>query len=200
MTFPKRAIQMLIFGLLLIAPAAAFADSSSDRVQFFQSININADEQVGDIVCLFCSIHMAGTSGDTVAILGNIVVDGTAKGDVVAVGGGVKLGEDATVGGDAVAIGRGLSRHPNATVKGETVSQSGPIVFLALIFALVVVPLLPFILVIRPDCVAGAPKPLPSSGSGGIPAVEPGAKSQTQKTITHARIRSHESVHYITSL
>jgi hypothetical protein len=146
MTLPSRTIQMLVLSLLMIAPATAFA--GGDRVQFFQSINVNSDEQVGDVVCLFCSIHMAGTSGDTVAILGNVVVDGTVKGDVVSVGGGVKLGEDANVAGDAVAVGRGLYRHPNATVKGETVSQSGPIVFLGLIFGLVVVPLLPFVLVI----------------------------------------------------
>ena len=146
MTLPSRTIQMLVLSLLMIAPATAFA--GGDRVQFFQSINVNSDEQVGDVVCMFCSIHMAGTSGDTVAILGNVVVDGTVKGDVVSVGGGVKLGEDANVAGDAVAVGRGLYRHPNATVKGETVSQSGPIVFLGLIFGLVVVPLLPFVLVI----------------------------------------------------
>ncbi len=147
MTLPSRTVQMLILGVLMIAPAMAFA-SGGDRVQFFQSINVSADEQVGDVVCLVCSIHMSGTSGDTVAILGNIVIDGTVKGDAVSVGGGIKLGEDASVAGDAVAVGRGLYRHPNATVKGETVSQSGPIVFLGLIFGLVVVPLLPFILII----------------------------------------------------
>ena len=117
-------------------------------MQFFQSINVNSDETVGDVVCLFCSIHMAGTSGDTVAIMGDIIVDGTVKGDVVSVGGGVKLGEDASVAGDAVAIGRGLYRHPNAVVKGETVSQSGPLVFIGLFIGLVIVPLLPIILIV----------------------------------------------------
>jgi hypothetical protein len=146
MTLPRRTARMFVLVLLMLVPALAFA-GGGDRVQFFQSIDINADEQVGDVVCLFCSIHMGGTSGDTVAILGNVVVDGTVKGDVVSVGGGVKLGEDASVAGDAVAIGRGIYRHPNAMVKGETVSQSGPIVFLGLVFGLVVVPLLPFVLI-----------------------------------------------------
>ncbi len=126
----------------------AFADGS-DRVQFFQSINVGPDEKVGDLVCIGCSIHMAGTtSGDTVAILGSIIVDGTARGDVVAVGGGIVLNEDASVSGDTVAIGKGIQRHPNATVKGEVVSQSGPIVFFGLVLGLVVVPLLPIILIV----------------------------------------------------
>src|SRR5271157_198710 len=148
MTLPSRTVQMFVLALLMVAPAMAFASGSGDRVQFFQSINVSSDEEVGDVVCMFCSIHMAGTSGDTVAILGNIVVDGTVKGDVVAVGGGVKLGEDASVGGDAVAIGRGLYRHPNAVVKGQTVSQTGPLVAIGLFFGLVVVPLLPIILIV----------------------------------------------------
>jgi hypothetical protein len=148
MTLPSRSVQMFLLVLIMVAPTLAFASGTGDRVQFFQSINVSSDEEVGEVVCMFCSIHMAGTSGDTVAILGNIVVDGTIKGDVVAVGGGVKLDEDASVSGDAVAVGRGLYRHPNATIKGETVSQSGPIVFLGLVLGLVVVPLLPVILIV----------------------------------------------------
>ena len=81
---------------------------------------------------------------EVVSIFGNIIIDGTVNGDVVTVGGGIKLGEDANIGGDAVAMGRGLYRHPNAVVKGETVSQSGPIILLGLI----IVPLLPIILVV----------------------------------------------------
>ena len=148
MTLPSRSVQMFLLVLIMVAPTLASASGTGDRVQFFQSINVSSDEEVGDVVCMFCSIHMAGTSGDTVAILGNIVVDGTVKGDVVAVGGGVKLDEDASVSGDAVAVGRGLYRHPNATIKGETVSQSGPIVFLGLVLGLVVVPLLAVILIV----------------------------------------------------
>ena len=148
MTARRCAILLSLLVLTVVAPTQVFAKGGGDRVQFFQSINVGSDEQVGDVVCLFCSIRMAGTSGDTVAILGDVVVDGTVTGDVVSVGGGVKLGEDSSVAGDAVAIGRGLYRHPNAVVKGETVSQSGPIVFLGLVIGLVVVPLLPIILIV----------------------------------------------------
>ena len=144
MTIRKYAILMSLLVLIIAAPSVAVANDGGDRVQFFQSITVGADDRVGDVVCIFCSIRMAGSCGDAVAIFGNIVMDGAASGDVVSVGGGIKLGEDANVSGDAVAIGQGLYRHPNAVVKGQTVSQSGPAIFLGLI----IVPLLPIILVI----------------------------------------------------
>ena len=142
-----RNSALLVFLLVLIAgaPKVLLANKGGDRVQFFQSIAVGADEHVGDVVCMFCSIHMAGNaSGDVVSIFGTIIVDGTVNGDVVSVGGGIKLNEDANVSGDAVAIGRGLYRHPNATVKGDVVSQSGPL----LLMGLIIVPLLPLFLVI----------------------------------------------------
>lgn len=142
-----RPVLWLALALMVAAPTRSFA-SGSDRVQFFQNIEIGSDEKVGDVVCLVCSIQIAGSAGDTVAILGSIVVDGKVHGDVVAVGGGIRLNEDAIISGDTVAIGKGLQRHPNASVKGEIVSQSGPLVFLGLIFGLVVVPLLPIVLIV----------------------------------------------------
>jgi hypothetical protein len=145
MSVRTRATLVFLAVLVAVVPSALSASDGGDRVQFFQSIDIGADDQVGDAVCIFCSIRMAGTtSGDVVAIFGNVIVDGTVNGDVVAVGGGVKLGEDANISGDAVALGRGLYRHPNASVKGEVVSQSGTIIFLGLMLA----PLLPIILVV----------------------------------------------------
>jgi hypothetical protein len=144
MNVRTSAILMSLVVLIVVAPSMAFAEDGGDRVQFFQSITVGADEHIGDAVCIFCSIRIAGSSGDAVAIFGNIVVDGAVNGDAVSVGGGIKLGEDASVGGDAVAIGQGVYRHPNAVVKGQTVSQAGPIILLGLI----IVPLLPIFLVV----------------------------------------------------
>lgn len=138
-----RAILMALLVLIMVSPSLALTNDGGDRVQFFQAITIGPDERVGDVVCIFCSIRMAGSCGDTVAIFGNILVDGAVSGDAVSVGGGIKLGEDANVNGDTVAIGQGVYRHPNAVVKGEVVSQAGPAIFLGLI----VIPLLPIALV-----------------------------------------------------
>lgn len=150
MTLKLRVIVGAAILSALSIPAVAFAnDGDQDRVQVFQSIEVGPDEQVGDVVCVFCSIRMAGTAkGDTVAVLGSIIVDGRSNGDVVAVGGSIKLGEDASVGGDTVGLGGGVSRHPNATVKGSIVSQANPLISLGLMVGLIVVPLLPIALIV----------------------------------------------------
>lgn len=144
MTVRAFAILASLVALMVLAPALLMANDGGDRVQFFQSITVDPDDHVGDVVCIFCSIRMAGTCGDAVAIFGNIVVDGTVTGDTVSVGGGIKLGEDARLSGDAVGIGQGVYRHPDSTVKGQVVSQAGPVILLGLI----VIPLLPVILVV----------------------------------------------------
>jgi len=147
MSFSTRQFLWFMMVLMITVPTLAFAGGGgSERVQFFQNIDVGPDEKVGDTVCIVCSIHVGGTTGDTVAILGDIVVDGTVTGDAVAVGGGIALHEDARVNGDTVALGKGLQRNPNASVKGEVVSQAGPLVFAGLILGLVVVPLLPIVL------------------------------------------------------
>ncbi len=141
-----KRIALLLFALTLLLTAAlpASAKSKNDRVQFGSSINVDEGEEVGDVVCIGCSIHMAGTCGDVVAIGGSILIEGTVKGDVVAVGGGAKLTNSAQVSGDLVTIGGGLSRDPNSEVKGEIVSQGGGYVMPLLI----IVPLIPVILIV----------------------------------------------------
>ena len=140
----RKHILILSALVAVVLIPSVLSASDGERVHFFQDITVGPDEQVGDVVCIGCSIHIAGTSGDTVAILGSIEVDGTVRGDVVAVGGGIRLNEDANVGGDTVALGRGISRHPNTIVKGEVVSQSGPLLFAGI----VIIPLLPIIVIV----------------------------------------------------
>jgi predicted acyltransferase (DUF342 family) len=138
-------IVLAIFVLAAaVLPASAKSGGNSDRVQFGSSINVSEDEQVGDLVCIGCSIRVAGTCGDIVAIGGRIELEGHAKGDVVAVGGGVRLGENAQVGGDVVTIGGQLARGNGSEVNGEIVSQGGGYV----IPLLIIVPLIPVILIV----------------------------------------------------
>ena len=141
-----RLARWLLLALLFViaAPPALHARANGDRVQVGRSIVVEENEQVGDVVCIGCSIHMMGTCGDAVAIGGSITIEGTVKGDAVAVGGGIHLGENASISGDVVTVGGALSRHTNAVVKGDISTQSGPLVFLGLVF----VPLIPVVLII----------------------------------------------------
>jgi hypothetical protein len=138
--------RLLLSAMLIamVAPPSLHAGGKGDQVHFGNRIVIEENEQAGDLVCIGCSISMSGSCGDVVAIGGSISVNGAVKGDTVAVGGHVQLGQDASVSGDVVAIGGGLSRHPNAAVKGDITSQSGAPILLAL----VIVPLLPVVLIV----------------------------------------------------
>ena len=129
---------------LVAAPTALFARAQGDRVQVGRSIVVEENEEVGDVVCIGCSIHVMGTCGDVVAIGGSITIEGTVEGDAVTVGGGMHLGDNASVSGDVVTVGGGLSRHPNASIKGEVSTQSGPLIFLGLFL----VPLIPVVLIV----------------------------------------------------
>jgi hypothetical protein len=141
----RQALLFLaVFFFSALAVPAATANSSNDRVQFGSSISINDGEEVGDLVCIGCSIRVAGSCGDAVAIGGSILVEGEVRGDVVSIGGGVRLNDAARVNGDVVTIGGGLSRDSNSVVKGEIVSQGGGYVFPLLIL----IPLIPVILIV----------------------------------------------------
>jgi len=144
----KNRVGSILFAIVLFAgvalPASARSGSKNDRVQIGSSITVHEDEEVGDVVCIGCSIHVQGTCGDVVSVGGAVFIEGTVRGDVVAIGGGAKLSDAARVAGDLVTIGGGLARDPGATVGGEVVSQGGGYVMPLLI----IVPLIPVVLVV----------------------------------------------------
>ncbi len=144
----RKRLGLMLFAIFVLAasvlPAAAKSGSDNDRVQIGSNINVAEDEDIGDVVCIGCSVRVAGSCGDIVAIGGRIDLAGHAKGDVVAVGGGVRLGGGAQVGGDVVTIGGELARQEGSEVGGEIVSQGGRYVLPLLI----IVPLLPVILIV----------------------------------------------------
>ena len=129
--------------LLIVTPQTLHA-RNGDQVHIGQSITVGENENVGDLVCIGCSIRVAGTCGDVVAIGGSIVVDGKVRGSVVAIGGGVLLGDNASVSQDLVTVGGHLSRHPNAVVHGDVSVQSGAFILLGIFL----VPLLPLVLIV----------------------------------------------------
>jgi hypothetical protein len=64
-------------------------------------------------------------AGDVVAIGGAVRVDGEVSGNAVAIGGGLELGPHANVLGDAVSIGGTFKRDPGARIGGKIVDFGG---------------------------------------------------------------------------
>lgn len=143
-SFMLLAVFVFAAAVLPSSASSHKSGSGNDRVQFGSSINVSENEETGDLVCIGCSVRVAGTCGDIVAIGGRVDLEGHAKGDVVAIGGGVRLAENAQVGGDLVTIGGGLVRGAGSEVGGEIVSQGGGYVFPLLI----IVPLIPVVLIV----------------------------------------------------
>jgi hypothetical protein len=122
------------FGIIIIAaivlslPCIAAAAPSNDRVQIGRSIVVQPGENVGDLVCIACSIRVRGqTAGDVVAVAGNISLEDGAQiaGDSVAVAGSVRLEGNTKVGGDVVAVAGKIHRDPEAIIGGDVTSVGG---------------------------------------------------------------------------
>ncbi len=154
----KYRVYFLGLLLLLSLPTQVQAQGSDERVQFGQDIVIEADETVGDAVCIFCSIRVRGTArGDAVAVFGSLEIDGSVEGDAVAVGGNVRLGSGAEVGKVAVSVGGRLERDPQARVGGEATSTPGLAVGLGglFLFGLLVCGMINLVLVLFSYLIAG---------------------------------------------
>jgi hypothetical protein len=90
-------------------PAPPRRRSRGDRVRVFGDVVVNEDEQV---------------SGQVVAVLGSVRVDGEVSQQVVAVLGSVELGPRAVVGGDVVTVGGRLRKAPGARIAGNETEVS----------------------------------------------------------------------------
>ena len=151
----KAGIPVLRFiGLtlaLLTISVLANADANHDRFQTGRDIRVEADEQVGDVSCLNCSIYIRGqASGDLLAIHGNVVVYEGAQiaGDIASLAGNVRLESGTQVGGDVASIGGAVRRDTGAMIGGDVSSMPGagwvagifllPLLFLGGIIALIV--------------------------------------------------------------
>ncbi len=98
--------------------SAGVTYKSGDIVRMGEPVVVEADEVV---------------SGDIVVLGSRATVLGTVKGDVVAVGGDLVMGENASIVGDAVSIGGSITKGEGAKVYGQEVSMAGiPLPFLAL--------------------------------------------------------------------
>jgi len=102
-----RKIFILILVLLMLIPVTAFAQSKNDRVQIGGDITIDSDEVImGDTVAIFGNITVNGkASGNVMAVFGNIRVNGEVMGDVTSVGGSIIRGETSKIYGKVTEIG-----------------------------------------------------------------------------------------------
>jgi hypothetical protein len=118
-------IHFAVLCLLIAAMfgCAATARAASGSVQVFNTIHVPADGQVGDAVCIFCSIQMEGkATGDVVAIFGNVHLDGDAQHDVVSIFGNLRAERDSSIEGDVVGVFSSIRLGENVTVGQDLTS------------------------------------------------------------------------------
>ena len=128
-----------------------FGAANRDYTKIGSNIDIQANEQVGDVTCIACSIRVRGqVAGDVTAIAGSIVIESPAQvaGDVTAVAGNVRLEPSIKVAGDTTVVGGDLHRDPQAVVSGDVTTMGGrawvvpvllaPFIVLGLLVALVI--------------------------------------------------------------
>lgn len=90
-------------------PMPRRARSSGERVRIFGDVNVSEDEEV---------------TGQVVAVIGSVRIDGEVGDQVVAVLGSVDLGPRAVVRGDVVTVGGRLRRAPGAQIRGAVTEVS----------------------------------------------------------------------------
>jgi hypothetical protein len=118
----RRQLFSVALLLMTFASLPAFAKGDNDRVSLGSDIIVPEGETAGDIVCIFCSIHVRGdVSGDTVVILGSLTVDSDRKinGDAVVLGGDLNLAESAQIGGDVSVIAGDANLASGASIHGS---------------------------------------------------------------------------------
>lgn len=135
---------------VMVFTHVAVADSSHARTQFGHDITITPGEQVSEVTCFGCSVHVRGhVATDVTAFGGNVVVedDGTIGSDVTAFGGNVRLEKSAKVAHDVTVFGGRLQRDPESSIGGDVTNFSGSF-WMALIFGLPLLLLAGFVVLI----------------------------------------------------
>jgi hypothetical protein len=90
-------------------PSRPMRRSGRDRIRIFGDVVVREGEEV---------------TGEVVAVLGSVRIDGEVSQEVVAVLGSIELGPRAVVHGDVVSVGGRLRRDPGAQVGGSVTEVS----------------------------------------------------------------------------
>ena len=127
-SFMRRQLLSVALLLTTLAPLSAFAKGPNDRSSVGSNITISEGETVGDVACVFCSVHVQGdVTGDVAVVFGSLKVDSGRKinGDVAVVGGDLSLGEGAEIGGDLSVVAGDANLAEGATIHGSRTVMPG---------------------------------------------------------------------------
>jgi hypothetical protein len=145
------AVRLSLSALLLAGLCGAtFGAGPHDRTQFGHDISVGTDEEVAEVTCFGCNVHIRGkVQGDATVFGGNILIEdqGEVGGDTSSFGGDIRLEKGSKAGGDVAVFAGHLHRDPAATVGGDVTAFSGSL-WLVLMFGLPLVLLGAFIALI----------------------------------------------------
>lgn len=132
MTFKHLTLFVLL--ALVLAPTSVVhaqgGGTDGGRVIFGSNFTLKSgDEYMGDLVVFGGNVTVeedASLLGDLVVFGGTVVMDGVINGDIVVIGGQVRLGEQAVVNGDVATIGGQVQQAEGAVVSGDVVNNISP--------------------------------------------------------------------------
>jgi len=147
----SMAVRLSLSALLFASlSGAAFGVGPRDRTQFGHDISVGTDEEVAEVTCFGCNVHIRGkVLGDATVFGGNILVEdqGQVGGDTTSFAGDIRLDNGSKAAGDVTVFAGRLHRDPTATVDGDVTAFSGSL-WLVLIVGLPLVLLGAFIALI----------------------------------------------------
>lgn len=114
--------KLLLAAALLLVASTPFARADQDRVSVGNNITVDEGQNAGDLVCIFCSVHVHGdVKGDVVVLLGSVTVDPThaISGDLVILGGDLGLADESEVGGDVAVMAGNANLASTAVIHGD---------------------------------------------------------------------------------
>ena len=117
----------LALSCIALALTSAAKDNPS-YTQFGRNINVGPSDEVGDLTCIGCSIHVRGlVAGEVTALGGEVTIEDQAQvsGDVTTVGGDLRLTKSVKVAGDVTAVGGKVERDPEASISGDVTALTG---------------------------------------------------------------------------
>jgi hypothetical protein len=129
MTKRSSGLALAVAAFLLTAlPLPLLAFDGAERFQTGHDIQVESNEQTGDVTCLDCSIYVHGSvRGDVTAIDGSVILEDGAvvTGDTTAIFGDVRLDSLADAKKDVTAIVGAVRRNPHASIKGDVTELNG---------------------------------------------------------------------------